>query len=366
LQVPLGYETTAVTTFKLSLIDSAYPYSGPRKIAGFYRELSMRIAELPGIEAVGATTELPLDGASTRRAPYAYETDSGLVEWGTLAANYRTVTPGWLEALDVSLLEGRLLEWTDDLDHPNVVVVDDLLARALWPGQSAVGKRLQVVTFVGAEFHRTWSEVVGVVAHVRHDPRGIGEEQIFLPHPQSPQRTMTFALKGDIPIETVTALVRKEVRGLEPSQPIHSVRPMNDYHAEALSTHRFTMNTLGSFALVALLLASLGLYGVMAFAVTRRTREIGLRMALGASPPRILLQVVREGIVLVIPGIALGLAGAFVLSRFLSSLLFEVSANDPSTFVAVTMFLLLVAIAACYVPGRRASALNPLEALREE
>jgi ABC-type antimicrobial peptide transport system permease subunit len=177
---------------------------------------------------------------------------------------------------------------------------------------------------------------------------------------------MTFAVKGDVPIETVAALVRKEVRALEPSQPIHSVRPMKEYHAEALSTYRFTMNTLGSSALVALLLAFLGVYGVMAFAVTRRTREIGLRMALGAAPGGILFQVVGEGIVLVVPGIVLGLAGAFGLSRFLSSLLFEVSPSDPLTFIVVTAFLLLVAVVACYVPGRRAATLNPLEALREE
>lgn len=365
-QVALGYETGNVSTFKISLIDSAYPYSDPQKIAGFYRELTHRIAAMSGVEAAGAATELPLDATASRIAPYTYESDRGLVEWGTLSAEVGVVTPGLLEAIDATLLEGRLLEWTDDLAHPPVAMVDDLLAGAVWPGETAVGKRLQVTRFVGGEFQRTWYEVVGVVAHVRHDPKGVGEEQIFLPHPQTPMRTMTFAVESALPLESLAALVRKEVRELEPSQPIHSFRPMDDYRADALSTHRFTMNALGTFAVVALVLASLGVYGVMAFAVSQRTREIGLRMALGASPRQILAQVIREGLFLVAPGIALGLAGAFALSRFLSSLLYQVTASDPATFVAVAASSLAVAVAACYVPGRRASALNPLEALREE
>ena len=364
--IELGYETERVATFKLSLIDSAYPYSGPLKIARFYRELTSGIEEIGGVEAAGASTELPLDGAPTGLRPYAYESDRGLVEWDTVSADYRTVTPGWLEALDVRLLEGRLLEWTDDLDHPNVVVVDELLAKAAWPGESAAGKRLQVVTFVGGEFRRTWGEVVGVVAHVRHHPGALGEEQIFLPHSQSPQRTMTFAIKSELPLETLSSAIRDGVRTLEPSQPIHSIRPMDDYRASALATHRFTMGTMGSFALVALALASLGVYGVMGFTVSRRTREIGLRMALGAAPRRILLDVLRDGLLLVGPGLSLGIVGALLLARFLSSLLFGVTASDPLTFATVAAVLLAVAAVACYIPGRRASTLNPLEALRED
>jgi predicted permease len=366
--VGLGYETERVATFKLSLIDSAYPYSGPRKIGRFYRELTSRIGEIAGVEVAGASTELPLDGSSSELKPYAYESDRGMAEWDTVSADYRTVTPGWLEALGVPLLEGRLLEWTDDLDHPNVVVVDELLARAAWPGESAVGKRLQVVTFVGGEFRRTWSEIVGVIGHVRHHPGTLGEEQIFLPHQQSPQRTMTFAIKihGELALEALSSAIRQKVRDLEASQPIHSIRPMDDYRASALATHRFTMGTLGSFAVIALVLASLGVYGVMGFTVSRRTREIGLRMALGAAPGRILLAVLRDGLFLVGPGLSVGILAALFLARFLSSLLFGVTASDPLTFAAVGALLLAVAGVACYLPGRRASSLSPLEALREE
>jgi predicted permease len=365
-EVELGYETSGVSTLKLSLIDSAYPYSNPEKIGRFYRELLQRVSELPQIEVAGATTALPLEGASPSLAPYSYESDRGIVEWDTVAAEYRTVTPGWLEALRVPLLEGRLLQWTDDLDHPNVVVVDERLARAAWPGESAVGKRLRVVVFLRGRFTPTWCEVVGVVGHVKNLPGREGAEQVFLPHTQSPQRTTALAIRTTLPLAALGSAVREEVRALEPTQPIHSIRPMDDYRSDSVATHRFTMTTLGAFAAGALVLAALGVYGVMAFTVSRRTSEIGLRMALGAGPRRILVDVLEEGLGLVGPGIMLGLVAALLLSRFLSSLLFGVTSRDPWTFVGVALFLAAVAGAACYFPGRRAASLNPLTALREE
>jgi predicted permease len=364
--VALGYQTENVATLKLSLIDSAYPYSEPAKIGRFYRELTRGIEEIPGVEAVGAATELPLDGVAGRSGSYSFETDRGPVEWDTVTANYRTVTPGWIEALKVPLAEGRLLEWTDDLDHPDVVVIDELLARKAWPGESAIGKRLEVVVFRNERFQRTWSEVVGVVAHVRQQPGESGEEQIFLPHQQSPQRTMAFTVRGTRDITELAGAIRDQVRALEPTQPIHSIRPMDDYRADSLATYRFTMRTLGAFALVALVLASFGIYGVIAFSVSRRTREIGLRLALGAPPGRILRDVIGEGLRLAGPGLVLGVVAALALTRFLAGLLFGVTARDPMTFVAVVAFLLLVAASACYFPGRRASRLSPLQALRDE
>jgi predicted permease len=364
--VALGYQTEDVATLKLSLIDSAYSYSEPAKIARFYRELTRRIGEMPGVAAVGAATELPLDGIATRSAPYSYLTERGPLEWDTVTADYRTVTPGWIEALKVPLLEGRLLEWTDDLDHPDVVVIDELLARKAWPGASAIGKRMDVVVFRNGRFQRTTSEVIGVVAHVRQQPGDPGEEQIFLPHQQSPQRTMAFTVRGRLELGTLAAAIREEVRALEPSQPIHSIRPLDDYRALSLATYRFTMRTLGAFALVALVLASFGIYGVIAFSVSRRTREIGLRLAIGAAPERILREVLAEGMRLAGPGLVLGVVAALILTRFLAGLLFGVTSTDPLTFIAVIAFLLLVAAGACYVPGRRASRLNPLQALREE
>jgi predicted permease len=364
--VPLGYRTEGVTTLKLSLIDSAYPYTHPEKIARFYRDLLRRVGEIPGVEAAGATTELPLDGTASRMAPYSYESEEGIVEWDTVAADYRTVTPGWLEALRVPLLEGRLLEWTDDRDHPLVVVVDELLARTAWPGESAVGKRLRAVYFWNGRFTPTWCDVVGVVAHVKHHPGSDGSPQIFLPHAQSAQRTMALAMRTQVPLATLGSTVGEAVRALEPTQPVHSLRLMDEYRSDAVATHRFTMVTLSAFSAGALVLAALGIYGVVAFTVSRRKAEIGLRMALGAGPARIRNDVLLEGIWLVGPGVVLGLAASFVLSPLLSSLLFGVTASDPMTFVAIPIFVVAVALAASYVPGRRASALDPVAALRDE
>lgn len=208
--------------------------------------------------------------------------------------------------------------------------------------------------------------MIGVVAHVRQQPGEPGEEQIFLPHQQSPQRTMAFTVRGTLDLATMARAIRERVRGLEPSQPIHSIRPMDDYRADSLATYRFTMRTLGAFALVALVLASFGIYGVIAFGVNRRTREIGVRLAIGAAPGQILREVLGEGLRLAGPGLALGVVASLGLTRFLGGLLFGVTSTDPLSFVAVIAFLLMVAAGAGYLPGRRASRLNPLEALREE
>jgi predicted permease len=364
--VSLGYQTDGVATLKLSLIDSAYPYTHPEKIARFYRDLLLRIGELPGVGAAGATTQLPLDGASSRMAPYSYESEDGIVEWDTVAADYRTVTPGWLEALSVPLLEGRLFEWTDDHHHPSVVVVDEELARTAWPGESAVGKRLKAVVFWNGELTPTWCEVVGVVAHVRHHPGSTGAPQIFLSHQQSPQRTMALAIQTRAPLATLGRAIGEEVRALEPTQPVHSLRLMDEYRSESVSTHRFTMVMLSVFSAGALVLAALGIYGVVAFTVSRRKAEIGLRMALGAGPARIRNDVLSAGLWLVGPGVVLGVAASLFLSPLLSSLLFGVTASDPMTFICIPIFVVTVALAACVVPGRRASALDPVAALRDE
>ncbi|HSF16887.1 MAG TPA: ABC transporter permease [Vicinamibacteria bacterium] len=362
----LGYRTEGVTTLKLSLIDSAYSYRDPAKIAGFYRSLVERVSERSGVTAVGASTQLPLDGFSNRTAPYAYETEDDIIEWDTVTADYRTVTPGFLEALGVPLLEGRLFDWTDDMDHPNVVVVDEKLAALAWPLQPAVGKRLQVLTFLHGEFRPTWSEVIGVVGHVRNHPGIDGPEQVFLPQSQSPQRTMTLAVRSGLPVETLSTAIRAEVARLEPTQPIHAIQPMEEYRAGAVAENRFTMLALGAFSSVALVLASLGLYGTIAFTVGRRTREIGIRLALGATPRDILRDVLAQGLRLVGAGLVLGMALALTFTRVLEGLLFGVSSRDPLTFVAMPLLLVAVALAACYLPGRRAASSHPAMALREE
>jgi predicted permease len=321
--------------------------------------------DLPGVESVGATTELPLDGQSFRLAPYAYETPEGVLEWDRAAANYLTVTPGWFEAIGARLKAGRFFEWTDDLDHPNVVIVDDKLAKLVWPDRDPIGQRLQIEIFMNGR-RPVWAQVIGVVEHLRHHPSQIGVEQVYVPHPQSPMRTMALAIRSEVDERTLAGAIRSEVRQLNADQPVHGVRPYAEYFGESMAATRFALSLLALFAVMALALASVGIYGVIAYGVSQRTREIGVRLAMGATPNRILQSILGQGAMLTAAGLGLGLLGAVGLSRFLASFLYGVTATDPMTFAGIPLLLAVVALAACYLPARRASKLEPTRALREE
>ena len=360
-----GFNPSGVLTMKLSLVDSHYRYSEPLKIAEFYRQLLSRVKDLPGVEAVGAATELPLDGQSFHLAPYAYETPEGVLEWDRVAANHLTVTPGWFESIGARLKAGRFFEWTDDLDHPNVVIIDDKLAQMVWPGRDPIGERLQIELFMNGR-RPVWAEVIGVVEHLRQHPSQIGVEQVYVPHQQSPMRTMALAIRSDVDGRTLAGAVRNEVHQLNADQPIHGVRPYAEYFTESMAATRFALSLLALFAVMALALASVGIYAVISYSVSQRTKEIGVRLAMGATPHRILTSILGQGAALTAAGLALGLIGAVALSSFLKSFLFGVTATDPLTFATIPAVLALVSLAACYMPARRASRLEPTRALREE
>ena len=362
-----GFEPGGVTTVKLSLVDDTYPYSGPDKIARFYQQLEDRLSESAGIDGVGGTTLLPLDGDSVDPAPYAFETVDGPTEWGSRSADQRVVTPGFLDAIGARLLAGRFFSPADNLAAPFVAIVDETLAAAAWPGQSAVGKRLQVERYSWVDSSSPeWAEVVGVVEHVRQNPARLGVEQVFVPHPQVPMRTITMAIRGDIDPDSLLRTVAAATASIDSKQPTQSPVAMETHLAESVSSTRFAMTLLGLFSTVAVILAILGTYGVISYTVTQRTRELGIAMALGASPGNILGGVLGRGARLAAAGIAMGLLGAVALSRFLADLLYGVGATDIRTFIAVATLLAFVALAACYVPARRAARLDPTAALRAE
>ena len=365
-RVDPGFEASSALTMKLSLVDAHYPYTKPARIAEFYRQLVARVGELAGVGAVGATTQLPLDGSSYSMAPYAYEAAEGVVEWNSIAANYRTVTAGWLEAIGARLVEGRTFDWTDDMDAARVVVIDQSLARRAWPQASAVGQRLQVEVFLAGERYSEWAEIVGVVEHLRHHPSAQGSEQVYVAHSQAPMRTMALTVRTDADTRSLVESVRAIVHDLDSDQPLQRVRPLAEYLGEAIAPMRFALTLLGAFAIAALLLATLGVYAIVAYGVAQRARELGIRMAIGASPPAVVRDVVGRIAVLAATGVAIGLLGALAMARFMSGLLFGVAPTDPLVFAAVAGLFIAVALCACCIPARGAARLDPASALRRE
>jgi putative ABC transport system permease protein len=362
-----GFDPANVVSLRLSLPDVRYPYrtAGPA-IGEFYRQLDERLAALPGVEAVGATLGPPLAELPVRPKPYAYRVPEGEVEWGAVAADYRTVTPGWFEAAGVRLVAGRLFDDRDRWDRPIAVIVDTALARKAWPGQSAVGQPMRVELFRDGVFGPHWGEVVGVVDSVRLDSLvTAGREQVYVAHQQSPQRTMFPAIRTRGNPLAIVGAVQAAVRTLEPDLPLFEVRLASDYVATATARTRLAMIGLGLFAGLAVLLAAAGLFAALGASVGQRQREIGIRLALGASPLTIFGWTLARGLRVTAIGVATGLGGAVALSRTLTSLLFGVSPTDPLTLAAVSLLVALVATAACWRPAARAARVDPCQTLAE-
>jgi predicted permease len=275
-------------------------------------------------------------------------------------------TPGYFEAMRIPLVRGRYFTAADDAAAPLVAVIGEQTARDLWPGEDAIGKRLRMFNPSSP-----WMEVVGIVADVKHyGVRADRSAKLYIPHLQgnlsgyySPANLTLFVRSGGDP-SLLAAPVRELVRSLEPGMPIGQIRTMDEVVSQALAADRFTFVLLGGFAVTALLLAAIGVYGVVAQTVARRTREIGLRMAVGANRTRILRQVLRDGLVLAAAGSVAGLAGGYWAGGLMRTLLYEVSPTDPWTYVLVAPLLIAVTLLASLIPALRAARVDPVEALR--
>ncbi|MGE0460046.1 MAG: ADOP family duplicated permease [Vicinamibacterales bacterium] len=366
-RVDLGFDPVNVVSVRLSLPDARYPYrtAGPA-IGEFYRRLDERLAALPGVVAAGATLGPPLSDLPMRPKPYAYRVRGGEVEWGSLAADYRTVTPGWFTAVGARLVAGRVFDDRDRWDGPIAVVVDTALANRAWPGQDAIGQPVRVELFREGVFGPHWGQVVGVIDPIRLNSLvAAGREQVYVAHHQSPQRTMFPAVRAAGDPLALVGSVQAAVRSLEPDLPIFEVRLAGDYVAMATARTRLATIGLGLFAMLAVVLAAAGLFAAMGASVGRQRREIGIRLALGASPMTIFGWTLGRGLRVTAVGVGLGLAGAVALSRSLASLLFGVSPTDPLTLAAVSVLVTLVAAAACWRPAARAARVDPCQTLAE-
>jgi predicted permease len=305
---------------------------------------------------------------------------SQMMAWGPITVEGRTAQPGeafinvdqrivstdYFRAMEIPLRRGRLFGAQDIRSAPRVIVIDERMAAQLWPNQEPIGRRVRRGGF-DASSTAPWMTVVGVVGGVKQDALDADSRAaMYLPHLQFPTRALTVVVRGPSSPEAITESVRQQIRALDPELPMYRVNSMAARVDSSLAERRFSMLLLALFAALALGLATVGIYGVMAYFVTQGTRELGIRMALGASPRAILLLVIGQGAIVAAAGLALGLGAAVVLSRSMESLLFGVGATDPLTFTAIPVLLALVAMLACYEPARRAAKIDPTVSLRSE
>lgn len=351
-----GFDAHNVLTMRLDLPEQKY--SQPDKSANFFSQLESRVGGLPGVESVGLVSELPLTG-QPNDMPYTVEGRPPVSIDQAFDDDFRRVNRQYFGAMRIPLLRGRNFTEQEVRQSAKVVIISDLLARQVFPNEEPLGKRL-VMSFGNEAF-----EIIGIVGDVRH--RALESKPfaaMYLPTYETGWMNVVIRTKADP--TSLAAAVRKEVQGIDPDQPVADVKTMEDWLGTAVAGPRYRTTLLALFALVALVLASTGIYGVMSYSVSQRTHEIGVRMALGARQLDVLKLVVRQGMTLVVVGVGLGLLGAFALTRVMSTLLFGVTARDPVTFVAVAALLTLVAFVACYLPARRATRVDPLVALRYE
>ena len=361
LRVERGYRTENVVALTLHAWDH-YPTADAR--IAYVREVTARLETVPGIAAAAATSSLPLSSSiGTERA--TFEVVGEPIPEGAQrpSAHATATTPGYFGVMGMSLRAGRLFAPTDDARSTPVVLINESLARQYFPNENPIGRRMQV-GFASAPVIR---EIVGIVGDVRH--QGLHEDPrpgLFVPHAQRPTGSLTFIAHTALPSASLLRQAEEAVQSVNASLPISRVTTIESLLAESLRTRRFQLWLLGAFSFTALVLAAIGIYGVISYTTRERTRELGLRMALGARAGDVLRLVLRDGTALALLGVVIGIAGAAALTRLLSRMLFNVTPLDPAAFGIGATLLFVVAVVACYLPARRAARLDPVSALREE
>jgi predicted permease len=362
-----GFNPRQVATFDLILSGAEYQNEGRGR--SFFREVRARIAALPGVQHVAAVSTLPLSGSGNLQGliiegqPIATPTRS---RTPTMA---QAVSPGYFATMGVTLLRGRDFTDDDTLLKPIVCIVNETLVRSFFPGVDPLGKRIRLGDGTPDEANNPFGTIIGVARDVRGSRLQIQPKpEAYFPLEQDNYNTtLTLVVRGNAAVETaLQRSIRLEVKSLDAALPVANYRTMERVVADAVARPRFSTVLFVLFAVTALLLTVVGLYGVVAYAASQRIREIGIRIALGAQARQVLLLVIRQGMLPGLIGLVLGIAGAFALTRLLTNQLYETKANDPLTYCTVAVVLVLVTLFACWLPARRAAGLDPLVALRCE
>ena len=362
--VDLGFRPDNLLTMKMIL--PASKYSEHRKRVAFVDQVLERVKILPGVLSAGTTTNIPLEREIAYDSVFSVEGRPPVNPNDVPITSHRLVSPDYLKTLGVTLIKGRLIDETDRAGKPPVVVISEELARQAWPGEDPLGKRIKRVR-PNQDF--PWMTVIGVVKDVKEDLFNyrINRPVWYVPYAQVENNfPVNLVVRTSSDPASVTAAVREAIHAVDPDQPVSNVMTMNENLAGVLVTERFSAILMSALAASGLLLAALGLYGVMAYSVSQRTAEIGVRVALGAQRIHVLQLILGHGAKLTLLGVAIGVAAAWALTRLLAGLLFEVNATDPVTFLSISLLLVSIALIACFLPARRALSVDPVIALRAE
>jgi putative ABC transport system permease protein len=365
-RVQLGFDPSNVLTMRLSLPETSY--QTPEQVVLFYSRLVDSIRQLPGVRLAGAVRALPLGSTI---GDFGLMVEGYIPPPGTGAkGDWQIVTDGYVEAIGERVIRGRTITPEDTTDGQLVALINEEMARRYWPAQDPIGRRFRI----GAtSAQRPMVTVVGIVGDVRHNGiAGVVKEKFYVPHRQwhksvgNPIRSMTLVVKSRVEPETLTGSIRQQIRALDPNLPVSDVKTMTDVVDATLSTPRFTGVLLGIFAALALILSAIGIYGVLSYVVSQRSREIGIRVAVGAQRSQVVALVLRSGLTLVLAGVIIGVTLAAWAARLMRGLLYDIRPDDPGTFVVVALVLSAVAVLASFVPAWRASRVDPVLVLKGE
>jgi predicted permease len=375
LQVDPGFHTDHILTMRLTLPSVTYP-TGPA-VPQFFHQLLDRIRAMPGVESAGAVSQLPMGGVRSSGSVFVENSNepalqhTPLLPYPYVETDQIFATPGYFATMQTPLVAGRTFSDADTAASPGVVVVDTKFAASVWPGQNPLQKRVCIKLAGGPKnLQPQWTSVIGVVAHVHNDSLDVeGRGQAYFPQTQDPfgsSRGMFVTVRTASDPASIANSVRAQVLAMDRSEPVYAVHTMDEVVATSVEQPRLSLNLLGLFAGVALALAAVGVYGVIAFAVSQRKHELGIRMALGAQAWDIRQMVIGQGVRLALTGVAVGLAGSLYMARYMAPLVYGVETRDPATFIIVPALLIGVTLAASWIPAARATRVDPIETLRHQ